>query len=151
MDAHTEGAMVERPPVSDLSGRSVHMIGVGGAGMSGAAALLLDKGARVSGSDLLGFDGMGELVASGARIAVGHRETQLDPDVDLVVISAAIPESNPELRAARNHRLRIIKYAELLGMLMTRFPVGVAVAGTHGKSTTSAMTVYLCRPGGLDP
>ncbi len=134
-----------------FEGMRVHFIGIGGSGMSGAAALLLDHGARVSGSDLVPFHGMGELVEKGARVATGHREEQLDPDTDLVVISAAVPESNPELLAARASGRRIIKYAELTGALMHRHQRGVAIAGTHGKSTTTAMCAHLFRQAGLEP
>lgn len=119
--------------------------------MSGVAALLLKLGAAVSGSDLAPFDGMGALVGGGARVAIGHREKQLDPDVDLVVISAAIPEANPELVPARGGGIPVLKYAELVGTMMRHFQKGVAIAGTHGKSTTTAMCAYLCRQAGLQP
>ncbi len=132
-------------------GRHVHLIGIGGSGMSGVAALLLKLGADVSGSDLASFDGMGALVGGGARVEIGHREQQLDPDVDQVVISAAIPEANPELVAARGGDIPVLKYAELVGTMMRHFQKGVAIAGTHGKSTTTAMCAYLCREAGLQP
>lgn len=151
MGAHTDGATMDRLSNADLANTHIHMIGVGGAGMSGAAGLLLKLGARVSGSDLVGFDGMGALVSAGARLSVGHEASQLDPWVSLVVASAAIPESNPELVAARRRNLPVLKYAELVGLLMARFAQGVAVAGTHGKSSTSAMAAYLFRECGLSP
>ncbi|RME37027.1 MAG: UDP-N-acetylmuramate--L-alanine ligase [Planctomycetota bacterium] len=151
MNAHTEGVEVERAQRSPLSGRHVHMIGVGGAGMSGAASMLLELGAAVSGSDLSGFDGMGTLVAQGARIAVGHDAAHLPPETEWVVVSAAVPDDNPELVAARKRGCRVLKYAQLLGLLMDGFPHRIAVAGTHGKSTTTGMTVFLCRACGLDP
>ncbi len=137
--------------IAAFSRRRVHLIGVGGSGMGGAASLLMELGAEVSGSDRLPFEGMGGLVSGGARIAIGHREEQLPSDVDLVVISAAIPESNPELAAARARGSSVIKYAELVGLLMCGFERGMAIAGTHGKSTTSAMCAHLCREAGLDP
>ena len=128
----------------------VHMIGIGGSGMSGAAALLRDLGAIVTGSDLAGFEGMGRLVSRGVRISIGHRESQLDPDVDLVVASAAVPDDNAELTMAKSRGIRVLKYAQLLGELMgTR--EGIAIAGTHGKSTTSAMCVHLLKQTGLAP
>ncbi len=139
-----------QPPI-DLKKARVHLIGIGGAGMSGAAALLLELGTKVTGSDLMPFDGMGVLVEKGALVSVGHREGQLDPNVDLVVISAAIGEANPELAAARASGLRVLKYAELVGVLMRQHEHGVAIAGTHGKSTTTAMCVHLFRAAGLDP
>lgn len=134
----------------DLHDLRIHMIGVGGSGMSGAASLLKDLGAKVSGSDLVPFEGMGGLVAGGVRVSVGHLASQVDEDVRLVVASAAIPETNPEMRAARSRSLPVLKYAELLGGLMG-LREGVAIAGTHGKSTTSGMTAYLFQRGGLSP
>ncbi len=135
----------------DCAGLRVHLIGVGGSGMSGAAALLLDLGASVSGTDLAPFNGMGELVQAGARVAIGHHEAQLDAHAELVVYSAAIPDSNPELTAARARGLCVIKYAEFIGALMSAHDKGVAIAGTHGKSTTTAMCVHLFRRAGFDP
>jgi UDP-N-acetylmuramate--alanine ligase len=126
------------------------MIGIGGSGMSAAGALLLKLGARVSGSDAVDFEGLGGLVSAGARVSVGHRAEQLDPRTELVVISAAIPESNPELAAARRRGLPVMKYAELLGAVMGHRR-GVAIAGTHGKSTTTAMCAHLFRESGLSP
>jgi len=134
----------------DLRGLRVHMVGIGGSGMSGAAALLNQLGANVSGSDLVPFDGMGELVAGGVRVSVGHRATHVEKGVKLVIASAAIPETNPELIRARARSLPVLKYAELLGGLMG-LREGVAVAGTHGKSTTSGMTAYLFQRAGLSP
>jgi len=135
---------------ADTNSLRVHLIGIGGSGMMGAAALLRDMGSRVSGSDLSLFDGLGVLVQSGVRVSVGHCESQLDADVDLVVASAAVPETNPELSAARARGIPVLKYAELLGALMA-VREGVAIAGTHGKSTTTAMTTYLFREAGLSP
>lgn len=142
--------MVNWPVGRDLNQRRIHLIGIGGAGMSGAAALLLKLGARVSGSDATDFAGVGELVGAGARVAIGHREEQLFPETELVVISAAIPESNPEWIKARRLNIPVIKYAQLLGLLMGHRH-GVAIAGTHGKSTTTAMTALIFQSAGLDP
>lgn len=136
--------------IPSFAGRRVHMVGIGGSGMSGAAAMLLRLGATVSGSDRGQFDGLGALAAAGARVSIGHREEQLGPDVDLVVISAAIPEHNPELAAARRRTLPVIKYAALVGQLM-RHCRGIAIAGTHGKSTTTALTAFLFREAGVSP
>lgn len=133
-----------------LAGSHVHMIGVGGSGMCGAAKLLLHLGARITGSDLLPFDAMGKLVEQGARISIGHDASLLSASADLVVISAAIPPTNPELIQAQNRGLKVIKYAELLGLLM-RERRGVAIAGTHGKSTTTAMTALVFAESGLQP
>jgi len=138
------------PPDIDLARQRIHMIGIGGCGMSGAAAMLLRFGAQVSGSDLLPFDGMSSLVASGAVVSIGHDAAHLRPDCTLVVISAAVPPSNPEWSAACARGLPVIKYAELLGMLV-RHRIGMAISGTHGKSTTTALCAYVLRHAGLDP
>jgi len=136
MHTKIEGAIADRPSSAtthpkNFNGRHVHMIGIGGCGMSGAAALLRDLGAVVSGSDLAAFDGLGPLVQSGVRVAIGHHETQLSSHVELVVISAAVPETNPELTAARRRGLPVVKYAHLLGDLTT-MRMAVASAGTNG-------------------
>jgi UDP-N-acetylmuramate--alanine ligase len=131
-------------------GLRVHMIGVGGSGMSGAAVLLADMGAKVSGSDLIAFDAAGELAGRGVEVFVGHAAKNLGHDVELVIASAAVPAANPELAAARERNLPVLKYAELLGAIMSARR-GVAVAGTHGKSTTSGLTVHLLRKAGLSP
>ena len=128
----------------------VHMIGIGGTGMCGLAAVLLELGARLSGSDRTAFADMGRLVEGGARIEIGHRADLLDPLTDLVVYSAAIPPDNPELASARRRGIRAAKYAVVLGMV-TRRRATMAVAGTHGKSTTSAMCAHILRVAGLDP
>ena len=153
MHADVDGATRDQSPVTrftNIDGRCVHLIGIGGSGMSGAAALLHALGAKVSGSDLKPFDGLGSLVARGVRISIGHRASQLDHNVDVVVASAAVGESNPELSEARRRGVPVVKYAELLGALMG-LREGVAIAGTHGKSTTSGMCVHLFREAGLAP
>ncbi len=149
-DEHVGDRAGRDVPPDGLEGRCIHLIGVGGSGMSGAAAMLRALGARVSGSDQISFPGLGSLVARGVRVTIGHQAKQLDPDVELVVMSAAIPESNPELAEARRRGVRVVKYAELVGMLMAS-RTGVAVSGTHGKSTTSALCAHLFRHAGLDP
>lgn len=131
-------------------GARIHLVGIGGCGMSGAARILLGLGGRVSGSDLSPFDGMADLVTRGATIHLGHAAEHVPGDTSLVVISAAIPAANPELVQARAMKLPVVKYAELLGMLMSR-KEGVAIAGTHGKTTTTAMCAHLFRTAGLDP
>ncbi|HUU81935.1 MAG TPA: UDP-N-acetylmuramate--L-alanine ligase [Phycisphaerae bacterium] len=132
------------------TGSRVHLIGIGGCGMRAAAGLLLHSGLRVSGSDQSDFAGLGDLVAAGATVHVGHSAAHLPDDLDLLVISAAIPEANPELHEARRRGCPIITYAQLVGRLMSRRQ-GVSIAGTHGKSTTTALTAHIYRTGGLDP
>lgn len=149
--ATTPRTQSRAPIPTNLAGLRVHLVGVGGAGMSGAAALLLACGAKVTGSDIAAFPGMGTLVEQGAWIAIGHRAEHLVPGLDLVVASAAIDDANPELQAARAHGLPVMKYAELIAALMRHHEKGIAVAGTHGKSTTTAMCAFLCREAGLSP
>ncbi len=134
----------------EAMGRRVHMIGVGGCGMSGAAAVLRRRGAIVSGSDRASSAALLRLAEQGVHIRTGQCAENLPEPCDLVVYSAAVPESNPELQAARRRGCRVIKYAELLGLLMADRR-GIGVAGTHGKSTTSAMVTFVLREAGLDP
>ena len=153
MNCCTEGQSVGRAcegAETALGRLRVHLIGIGGSGMSGAARMLLKMGAKVTGSDVQPFDGLGRIVAEGARVAIGHDASHLDASTDLVVVSAAIPPHNAELQEARRRGVAVIKYAELLGQLMAH-RVGVGIAGTHGKTTTTAMCSYLLSYGGLDP
>lgn len=133
-----------------FTGKQVHLIGIGGCGMRGVAGLLLKHGAIVSGSDRAAFEGQEILTAAGAMISIGQDAANLPAHPDIVVYSAAVPNENPELSAARKRGCRVLKYAELLGEIM-RFRTGVAVAGTHGKSTTSALTAHLFKSAGHDP
>jgi UDP-N-acetylmuramate--alanine ligase len=126
-----------------------HFIGIGGAGMSALADALLDSGATVSGSDAVASEASSQLEARGTRVHIGHDAANLG-DATQVVVSAAVPDDNPELAAARQRGLPVVKRAELLGRLMdTRR--GVAVAGTHGKTTTSAMIAWVLARAGRDP
>lgn len=133
----------------DLSQHRWHFIGIGGAGMSALAEALLDLGAEVSGSDLAASDATESLEARGARVFIGHHAENLG-DADRVVLTGAVPESNPELLEAHRRGLPIIKRAELLGQLMD-LRRGVAVAGTHGKTTTSSMLAWVLSRSGRDP
>ena len=121
---------------SSFAGKRLHFIGAGGVGMSGLARLLIKNHAIVSGSDQEQTAVTDRLCEWGADIKIGHHEKHLDPTADAVVISAAIKEENPELILARSKGLKIYKYAQMLGQLCN-FYEGVAIAGTHGKSTTS--------------
>jgi len=135
---------------SPFAGQRTHFIGIGGCGMRGLAALLLREGAVVSGSDQASSSATDYLAGLGAAIAVGHGAGNIPEEVDRVVISAAIKEENPELAAARDRSIRVVKYADLLGEVM-QSRCGVAVAGTHGKSTTTALVAYMLMLAGLDP
>src|SRR5688500_8661282 len=150
MEPVVSGLRTESRSPSRFAGRRVHFIGIGGSGMSGLARMLLDAGAIVSGSEPNPNSQTFELSKRGATISRGQIGELLDAGVDLVVRTAAIPDSNIEYQSARAYGLRQIKYAELLGQVMQeRF--GVAVAGTHGKSTTSAMISYALLTCGADP
>ncbi len=147
---HREGPDLPGGTIDSWLGTKVYLVGIGGCGMRGAAAVLQAWGAEVCGSDAGSVASLGELVAGGAVVHLGHRPEQVPPDADLLVASAAIPGDNPELCRARQLGIPVITYAELIGLLMaTR--CGVAVAGTHGKSTTSALTAFMFRTAGLDP
>ncbi|NKN32361.1 UDP-N-acetylmuramate--L-alanine ligase [Marichromatium bheemlicum] len=129
--------------------RRLHFVGIGGAGMSGIAELMANLGYEVSGSDLRESEVTRRLVGLGAEVCIGHRAEQV-VDADAVVVSTAIDEDNPEIRAARAGRIPIVRRAEMLAELM-RFYYGVAVAGTHGKTTTTSLVASVLAEGGLDP
>ncbi|MDQ3703862.1 MAG: UDP-N-acetylmuramate--L-alanine ligase [Chloroflexota bacterium] len=133
----------------DLSSHRWHFIGIGGAGMSALADALLDLGASVTGSDLSASDATRSLEARGARVSIGHAAANLG-DADHVVYTGAVPADNPEIVAARQRNLPLIRRAELLGQLMD-LRRGVAVAGTHGKTTTSSMLAWVLAKSGRDP
>jgi len=124
--------------VADFSRLAVHMVGIGGVGMCGVARMLLAEGARVTGSDLAELSNVRLLRSLGAHITIGHDAMNVPRDATLVVISAAIRESNPEVAAAKERGLEVVKYSKMLGRLMGE-KRGIAIAGTHGKTTTTAM------------
>ncbi len=132
-----------------LQGKRFHLIGIGGVGMSALARVLLRHGARVTGSDARGGTTVARLQALGATIGLGHAADHMAANTQIVVISAAIHEENPELCVARSRGLKVFKYAEMLGQVMSRYR-GIAVAGTHGKSTTTAWLSYVLRRAGVD-
>jgi UDP-N-acetylmuramate--alanine ligase len=132
-----------------LAGMRFHFIGAGGIGMSGLAQLLIKHNAIVAGSDHTASDVVDRLCRIGADIKIGHSAQNLSPDTDAVVISAAIKEDNPELKLVRKRGYKVYKYAQMLGELMSRYE-GIAISGTHGKSTTSGWLVYLLKQAGVD-
>jgi UDP-N-acetylmuramate--alanine ligase len=129
--------------------RHIHMIGIGGAGMGGIAEVLLNLGYAVSGSDLKANSVTERLAGMGATVHIGHDAGQI-AGCDVVVTSSAVNEQNPEVIAARAERIPIVPRAEMLAELM-RFRHGIAVAGTHGKTTTTSLVASLMAEGGLDP
>jgi len=132
------------------SGRRLHFVGIGGAGMSGLALVCAERGAAVSGSDRADSSYMERLRAAGLEPAVGHDAANL-PDGEVeVVVSTAIAAENPELAAARERGLEVIHRGELLARLCAEKRL-IAVAGTHGKTTTTAMLVWALRAAGADP
>ncbi len=129
--------------------RQIHMVGIGGSGMRGIAEVLLNLGYAVSGSDLRASPATLRLADLGARIFSGHEAANVR-GADVIVVSSAIPEKNPEIIAAREQRIPVIRRAEMLAELM-RFRQGIAIAGTHGKTTTTSLVASLLAAAGLDP
>ena len=129
--------------------RHIHFVGIGGAGMGGIAEVLANEGYQISGSDLAPNAVTQHLTALGATIYFHHRPENVS-DASVVVVSSAITQDNPEIIAAREARIPVIRRAEMLAELM-RFRHGIAVAGTHGKTTTTAMVTSIYAEGGLDP
>ncbi|MFO1406477.1 MAG: UDP-N-acetylmuramate--L-alanine ligase [Steroidobacteraceae bacterium] len=127
----------------------IHFVGIGGSGMSGIAEVLVNLGYSVQGSDLKAGDATRRLEALGARVMIGHRAANVE-GVDVVVVSSAIDASNPEVAQALSMRVPVVKRAEMLGELM-RFRYSIAVAGTHGKTTTTSLVASVLAEGGEDP
>lgn len=130
--------------------QSVHLIGANGVGLSAIGKLFLSWGRKVSGSDLRGGMFSEELTKMGADIKLSHASEHVSDDVNLVLYSSAVPESNPERQVALERGLEIMSYAEFLGKLAENFTT-IAVTGTHGKSTTTAMVGKVLEAVGLDP
>jgi len=136
--------------MTDIHGKKYHFIGIAGIGTSGLAKMLMKNGASVSGSDMEDSAVVAQLRSLGADISVGHSPENISGDVDEVVISAAITAANPELGRASELGLPIHKYAVMLGRLFDTY-TGIAVAGTHGKSTTSGWISYVLQQAGKQP
>src|SRR5947209_6036722 len=127
----------------------LHFVGIGGIGMSGIAEILHNLGYRVQGSDLAESANTRRLVDLGIPVAIGHRAENLD-SAEVVVISSAVKPDNPEIVAARARRLPVVRRAEMLAELM-RLKWSIAIAGTHGKTTTTSIIGALLETAGLDP
>ncbi|MDM8569710.1 Mur ligase domain-containing protein, partial [Thiotrichales bacterium HSG1] len=130
-------------------GRRIHFTGIGGVGMCGIAEVMHRIGYAISGSDLHSGKMTQHLADLGIKIQIGHAAEHVH-GCDVVVISSAVKEDNPEVQAARSKRIPVIPRAEMLGELM-RFRQGIAIAGTHGKTTTSSMLAWILEQAGLEP
>jgi UDP-N-acetylmuramate--alanine ligase len=127
----------------------MHFVGIGGVGMGGIAEVMINLGYSVSGSDTSRNALVKRLESLGARVFQGH-DAENVAGVDVVIVSSAIAEDNPEVIAARQSRIPVIRRAEMLGELM-RFKQGIAIAGTHGKTTTTSLVASVLTEGGMDP
>ncbi|MCF8178389.1 MAG: UDP-N-acetylmuramate--L-alanine ligase [Sulfuritalea sp.] len=129
--------------------KRIHFVGIGGSGMSGIAEVLANQGFEVSGSDLSESATTRRLAAKGIRIAIGH-QAQNAATADAVVVSTAVRDDNPEVQMARERQVPVVPRAQMLAELM-RIKQGIAIAGTHGKTTTTSLVASCLAAGGLDP
>ncbi|MEM7626326.1 MAG: UDP-N-acetylmuramate--L-alanine ligase [Planctomycetota bacterium] len=141
-----------KSPRHDLTGRRLHFVGVGGSGMSGLAKLAAQRGASVSGSDRGESAAVAAVRDAGIDVTLEQTAASVPEECDTVVISAAIPPDHPEVVEARRRGVEVVKYAAMLGRLMASpGTTGVAIAGTHGKSTTTSILCHVLLSAGLDP
>lgn len=131
--------------------RHLHFIGIGGAGMAPLAQIIMERGSSVSGSDAESSANTDRLIKRGAKIAVGHRCSNVPPDAELIVYSSAIPVDNPERQEGKKRNLPELRRGELLALLAGNYQKTVAVSGSHGKSSTTAMLVHILTSCGLTP
>ena len=129
----------------------VHFIGIGGISMSGLAEILLNRHFTVTGSDMQASDMTKHLEETGAKVVIGQKAEDITDDIDLVVYTAAIHESNEEFAAAKNKGVPMMTRAALLGQIMANFAKSIAVAGTHGKTTTTSMLTHILLQADTDP
>jgi UDP-N-acetylmuramate--alanine ligase len=147
---HTQNLAQIRAVVPEMRRvKCIHFVGIGGAGMSGIAEVLLNEGYQISGSDIASNAVTEALQEKGAIIYIGHHSRNVE-HASVVVVSTAIKQDNPELLAAKEMRISVVRRAEMLAELM-RFRHGIAVAGTHGKTTTTALVTQIYSEAGLDP
>jgi len=130
--------------------KKIHFIGIGGIGLSAIAKLMAAQGKNVSGSDANESKITAELKKAGVKIFIGQRPENLLSDVELVIYTLAIPKNNPERTKAEKMKIPLLTYPEALGILFNK-KFGIAICGTHGKSTTTSMTSLILADGGLDP
>jgi UDP-N-acetylmuramate--alanine ligase len=129
--------------------RRIHFVGIGGSGMSGIAEVLLNQGYEISGSDISASPNVRRLTEAGAEIFLGHSESNIE-NADVVVKSSAVTIENPEIASARERSIPVVRRAEMLAELM-RYRHGIAIAGTHGKTTTTSLITAILAEDGLDP
>ncbi|MFC1694449.1 UDP-N-acetylmuramate--L-alanine ligase, partial [Candidatus Latescibacterota bacterium] len=129
--------------------KNIHMIGIGGTGMSGIAEILLNLGFNVTGSDLRSTEVTEHLVSLGAKVFIGHSSKNVE-NCDVTVYSSAVKGDNPEIVASRVEKIPVIGRPEMLAELM-RLKYGICIAGTHGKTTTTSMTGQMLTKGNIDP
>jgi UDP-N-acetylmuramate--alanine ligase len=144
--------MISTPQQKKLAMRRVeriHFVGIGGAGMGGIAEVLVNEGYNISGSDIAPSAITERLITKGAQVSFGHSAANVE-GASVVVVSSAINHANPEIAAARELRIPVVRRAEMLGELM-RFRHGIAVAGTHGKTTTTSLLASIFAEAGTDP
>ncbi|MDG3089056.1 UDP-N-acetylmuramate--L-alanine ligase [Vibrio hannami] len=147
---HTQDISQIRAVVPEMRRvKVIHFVGIGGAGMSGIAEVLLNEGYEITGSDIAENPVTERLTSKGAKIYIGHQSSNIER-ASVVVVSTAIKADNPELVAAKEKRIPVVRRAEMLAELM-RFRHGIAVAGTHGKTTTTALVTQIYSEAGLDP
>ena len=129
----------------------VHFLGIGGISMSGLARILMSEGFTVSGSDMKDSELTDELKSLGAQIYIGQKAENITDDIDLAVYTAAISDDNPEITEVRRRGIAELSRAQLLGQLMRNYKIPIAIAGTHGKTTTSSMVSEILLHAKLDP
>lgn len=139
--------MIEIPEMRRI--RTIHFVGIGGAGMCGIAEVLLNQGYQITGSDIKASATTQRLEELGAKVFIGHHQNNV-AQASVVVVSSAVKADNPELVAAQEMRVPVVPRAEMLGELM-RYRHGIAVAGTHGKTTTTSLIASILAEGELDP
>jgi UDP-N-acetylmuramate--alanine ligase len=130
--------------------KKIHFVGIGGIGMSGIAEILIDEGFKVTGSDRAASENTDRMKNLGATVYIGHDRKNVEPDVDALVYSSAVPPENPELVVAHQRKIPAIRRAEMLAEVM-RLKYGIGIAGTHGKTTTTSMVGLVLMEGGVDP
>lgn len=139
--------LIEIPEMRRID--SIHFVGIGGAGMCGIAEVLVNQGYRVSGSDIKESGVTKRLESLGIKVFIGHDQANID-EADVIVVSSAIDKTNPEIQAALARHLPVVRRADMLGELM-RYRHSIAVAGAHGKTTTTSLLTMMLTEAGLDP